>query len=122
MVVRGHPGRALQLSSPATVRQSVFQGNGTGISVFSGAEGSVIVNNNFVGNTSYAVVNATAPALDAENNWWNDPLGPSGCTTCNGAATGDLVTDNVIFDPVLTSPYAPAPVPAPPARLSRGRP
>jgi len=121
MVVRGHPGRALQLSAPATVRQSVFQGNGTGISVFSGGEGSVIVNNNFVGNTSYAVVNGTAPTLDAGNNWWNDLLGPSGCTTCNGASTGDLVTDNVIFDPVLPAPYGAAPLPAP-RRLSRGRP
>jgi len=103
------------------VRQSVFQANGTGISVFSGAEGSMIVNNNFVLNTFFAVTNGTVPALDAANNWWKDPLGPSGCTACNGASLGDPVTDNVIFDPVLPAPYGPAPVPAPP-RLSRGRP
>ena len=121
MVVLGHSGRGLQLSSPATVRQSVFQANGTGISVFSGAEGTMIVNNNFVLNTFFAVTNGTVPALDAANNWWKDPLGPSGCTACNVASLGDAVSDNVIFDPVLPAPYGPAPVPAPP-RLSRGRP
>jgi hypothetical protein len=122
MVVLGHSSRGLQLSSPATVRQSLFQGNGTGINVFSGAEGSTIVNNNFEGNTFYAVANGTAPALDAGNNWWNDALGPSGCTTCNLASVGDPVSDNVIFDPVLAAPYGPAPLPVPPAPPPFGAP
>jgi hypothetical protein len=123
MVVLGHSGRGLQLSSLATVRQSVFQGNGTGISVFSGAEGSTIVNNNFVGNTSFAVANGTGSSIDAPNNWWNDLLGPSGCTTCNVASTGDPVSDLVNYDPVLGAPYGLAPLPVPPLRrLSRGRP
>jgi hypothetical protein len=121
MVVVGHAGRGLQLQSPTTVRQSVFQGNGTGIGVFSGGEGSTIVNNNFVGNTFFALVNGAGPALDAPNNWWNDPLGPRGCASCNIASAGDPVTDNVIFAPVLSAPYGFAPVPAP-RRLSGGRP
>jgi len=121
MVVVGHTGRGLQLQSPTTVRQSVFQGNGTGISVFGGAEGSTIVNNNFVGNTSFAVSNGTAPMLDAVNNWWNHPLGPSGCSACNITSTGDPVSENVSFVPPLDAPYGAAPLPAP-RRLSRGRP
>jgi parallel beta-helix repeat protein len=121
MVVIGHNGRGLQLQSPTTVRQNVFQGNGTGISLFGGAEGSTIVNNNFVGNTSFAVANGIGSSIDVPNNWWNDPLGPSGCTTCNVASTGDPVSELVNYAPVLGAPYGPAPLPAP-RRLSRGRP
>jgi len=119
MVVLGHFGRGLQVTVPTTVRQSVFQGNGTGIGVFTGGESSAIQNNNFSGN-GFAVTNQTA-VLDAPNNWWNDPLGPSGCSACNIASTGDPVSENVIFTPVLSAPYGAAPLPAP-RRLTRGRP
>lgn len=121
MVVLGHSGQGLQLTVPTTVRQSVFQGNGTGLSLFGGAEGSTIVNNNFAANTFYALTNGSAAALDAVNNWWNHPLGPSGCSSCNIASTGDPVSENVLFAPPLDAPYGAAPVPAP-RRLSRGRP
>lgn len=120
MVVLGHGGRGLQLTVPTTVRQSLFQANGTGLSVFSGGEGSTIVNNNFVGNF-FALTNSAGPALDAVNNWWNHPLGPSGCSSCNIASTGDPVSENVLFAPPLDAPYGAAPLPAP-RRLSRGRP
>jgi hypothetical protein len=119
MVVLGHFGRGLQMTVPTTVRQSLFQGNGTGIGVFTGGESSAIQNNNFIGNGS-ALTNGTA-VLDAPNNWWNDPLGPSGCSACNIASTGDPVSENVIFTPVLSAPYGAAPLPAP-RRVSRVRP
>jgi len=119
MAVVGNSGRGLQVTVPTTVRQSVFQGNGTGVAVFSGGESTAIQNNNFIGN-GFAVTNGTA-TLDAPNNWWNDPLGPSGCSACNIASTGDPVSENVIFTPVLGAPYGSAPLPAP-RRLSRGRP
>ena len=119
MAVVGNSGRGLQVTVPTTVRQSVFQANGTGVAVFSGGESTAIQNNNFIGN-GFAVTNGTA-TLDAPNNWWNDPLGPSGCSACNIASTGDPVSENVIFTPVLGAPYGSAPLPAP-RRLSRGRP
>lgn len=119
MAVVGNSGRGLQVTVPTTVRQSVFQGNGTGIAVFIGGESTAIQNNNFIGN-GFAVTNGTA-TLDAPNNWWNDPLGPSGCSACNIASTGDPVSESVIFTPVLSASYGAAPLPAP-RRLSRGRP
>lgn len=50
----------------------------------------------------------------ADNNWWNDALGPSGANGDPGS-TGDSVSANIVWSPALTSP-ANAPIPtAPPA-------
>ena len=40
--------------------------------------------------------------VDAENNWWGDPSGPSG----DGPGTGDTVIGNADYDPWLPTPNA----------------
>jgi len=58
--------------------------------VRSHADGVLVNNNNFSGNTTYAVLNDDAAILNAENNWWgdNDP--------------SDNVSANVDYDPWIT--------------------
>lgn len=68
-----------------------FQTAGTGFAV---NYNSVV--NNTVGLT---VDNTFAAVIDAENNWWGDPLGPTACAGCNGVNPGDSGT--VDFDPWL---------------------
>jgi len=52
--------------------------------------------------------------VDARNNWWNDPLGPSGAFgDTTGVSTGDSVSANVLWDPWLTASNGGAPTPAP---------
>ena len=53
--------------------------------------------------------------VSAENNWWGDVSGPS--HPSNPLGTGQLVTDNVDFDPWLGQPpnfTSPTPLPTPP--------
>ncbi|MHC4748604.1 MAG: right-handed parallel beta-helix repeat-containing protein [Planctomycetota bacterium] len=58
--------------------------------------------NNISANANYGVKVDTLSVMEtvnAENNWWGDPSGPSG----NGPGTGDAVSENVDFSPWLTS-------------------
>ncbi len=58
--------------------------------------------NNIVGNKQYGIFNDSATGtLDATNNWWGDPSGPSG----NGHGTGDTISDKVNYEPWLNAPY-----------------
>jgi hypothetical protein len=65
-----------------------------------------IDNNDIVGNIEFGVYNETSEThmVNAENNWWGDPSGPSGA----GPGTGDAVSDGVAFDPWLSEPVCPA--------------
>jgi hypothetical protein len=71
-----------------------------------------LINNNcFSGNTAQeggGVARSGAPAVDATNNWWGHPSGPSGA----GPGTGDSVSLNVIFSPFQTHACEITPVPA----------
>jgi parallel beta-helix repeat protein len=63
----------------------------------------VIHNNNIEGNTYFGLSNAdTLVLIDAENNWWGDASGPYH-PTLNPSGLGDEVSDDVDFDPWLTS-------------------
>jgi parallel beta-helix repeat protein len=54
---------------------------------------------NIYGHSGYGIYNGYASdTINAENNWWGDPSGPSGF----GPGTGDPVSDYVDFDPWLT--------------------
>jgi hypothetical protein len=86
-----------------------------------GTTGSVILNqNNFTNSGRYGVRNTvTWEWIDATNNWWNDPNGPSGFYgDSSRTSIGDSVSNFVIWSPVLTSP---ANTPAPAAPLGAPR-
>ena len=56
--------------------------------------------NNIVNNTGYGVINYDAVTIDAEDNWWGDDSGPT--HSSNPGGTGDVVSNNVDFDPWVT--------------------
>jgi hypothetical protein len=83
----------------ALITYNTLTGNTGGIAVgYDGSDTSVVTAhfNTIDGNTSYGV-DTTAPAVDAESNWWGDASGPSG----QGPGTGDAVSTNVDFEPWL---------------------
>ncbi len=84
------------------------------LSQFSGVPGALVNENNFSRSRRYAVNNTNSGiVINAENNWWNDPKGPSGFygdTTRTSA--GDSVSNYVDWDPWSTAPIgtlSPAP-------------
>ena len=59
--------------------------------------------NNIDKNGPYGILNeSTTGVLDARNNWWGSPTGPSGV----GTGSGDSVSINVNFTPWLMLPYS----------------
>ncbi|MCR4408634.1 MAG: right-handed parallel beta-helix repeat-containing protein [Anaerolineae bacterium] len=77
---------------------------------------TVAVHNNCItGNLPNGVTNKATGSLDAENNWWGAPDGPSG----SGPGSGDAVSANVDYDPWLTMPPSDVcPPPAPNATIT----
>ncbi|MBP8617882.1 MAG: right-handed parallel beta-helix repeat-containing protein [Candidatus Pacebacteria bacterium] len=73
-----------------------------GIYIGAGTTVAAVNFNNIENNPGYGVENLnTNNTLDATNNWWGDPSGPSG----NGHGTGDTISDKVNYDPWLDAPY-----------------
>ncbi|MCL6098524.1 MAG: right-handed parallel beta-helix repeat-containing protein [Bacteroidetes bacterium] len=76
--------------------------NSVGIYVNQALAGAnILVNsNNITGNTSYgaAMGAGSSGTLNATNNWWGSASGPYHATT-NTTGTGDVVTDNVDYNP-----------------------
>ena len=84
----------------ATITNNDLSDNTTGIAVgYDGSDTSAVTANlnNITGNGTG--VDSTAPAVDAECNWWGDAGGPGPV----GPGTGDGVSANVDFDPWLQS-------------------
>jgi parallel beta-helix repeat protein len=81
---------------------------GGGIKVMGTGTGYFRCNYNCIsGNGGYGAENTLATLLDFENNYWGDSTGPYHPTT-NPAGHGDWVSNNVDYDPWLTScPLAP---------------
>ncbi|HEX3131762.1 MAG TPA: right-handed parallel beta-helix repeat-containing protein, partial [Thermoanaerobaculia bacterium] len=75
--------------------------------------------NRLQSNTGNGLTHAGSGILDARNNWWGAPSGPFH-PTLNPAGQGNRVSDNVLFDPWLTSPEG-APL-APPSPLLEPQP
>jgi len=110
-----------------TVEKNTISGNSVGVYAATAAAMTsptnvTIVGNNFTGNTDYAVLNIKYPAsgtwnycdydlfsaadsdIDARENWWGSPDGPSGgvndpVTGRMADGSGDRVSANVLFDP-----------------------
>ena len=69
--------------------------------------------NNIYNNNPYGCTNEASSLLKAENNWWGDASGPYH-PTLNSGGLGNRVSDNIDFDPWLSSPACPPPPPSPP--------
>ena len=66
--------------------------------------GNMINWNNIEGNANWGFSThniSSSVEIDATNNWWGDPSGPSGA----GPGTGDVVSDQVVYSPWLDAPY-----------------
>lgn len=103
--------------SRANVRKNAIDSVGLDavlLSQFSGVPGALVNENNFSRSRRYAVNNTTSSmVINAENNWWNDPNGPSGSFgDSTGTSVGDSVSNYVDWDPWSTVPIgtlSPAP-------------
>ena len=93
------------------VSDSAFFGNTIGIKV-SAAGNATVRNSMFVANAQFAVQNTRSDnvVVDAKQNWWNSPNGPSHPSNAQG--DGDRVSDKVDFSNWLTS----APANSPPSK------
>jgi parallel beta-helix repeat protein len=92
--------RCYNNSSP-DINSNTISGNYTGIYCMSGSS-PTIHNNNIAGNYYGLTNNDSMIIIDAENNWWGDASGPYH-PTLNPGGLGDEVSDDVDFDPWLTS-------------------
>jgi hypothetical protein len=97
---------ASSFTGPVTISGNIISGSYNGIAIRDGS-GTLtqqqqswiqIRNNDLSGNANYGVyMPATSSGydLDARENWWGDPAGP----TSPGAKYGVGVTDHVLYDP-----------------------
>ena len=99
-----HNGHGIRIEdySSAVIRFNRITNNVVGIHIEYGDSTLITVNyNNIAGNSPSGVYNGGAGELNAENNWWGDPSGPSGV----GVGGGDAVSTNVDYYPWLNAPY-----------------
>jgi parallel beta-helix repeat protein len=78
--------------------QGTVDGQGTVV------DGVKVTCNNIEGNDCFGILNEGSCELNAENNWWGDPSGPS-----HSPGSGDPVSANVDFEPWLTYPFQQCP-------------
>src|SRR3990167_5646805 len=89
-----------------TVRNSTFESNLWGMLGIQDDGDATIRNSNVVNdNALYGVnlYNNASSTVDARSNWWGSASGPYHATL-NPDGTGNVVTGNVIFTPLLTAP------------------
>jgi parallel beta-helix repeat protein len=100
-------------ASNISISNNIFTNNGNGVSdpaagaivLSSGSSPlSILINNNDIVGNRNGVQNqsGTTNWVDATNNWWGDVTGPFEVVT-NPLATGDEVSNYVLYDPFLKS-------------------
>lgn len=100
----------------------IFNNTSYGIHLYNSS--NVIIQGNYIVNNTYGICNEVCGneahynliegnreygvwsdvLFNATYNWWGDPSGPYHPTS-NPSGLGDRVSDNVLFDPWLSSPY-----------------
>jgi hypothetical protein len=96
----------------ATVTYNDISGCGTGIETHAGDITGVSVNYNNIAGNSWGVSNYDTGILNATNNWWGHPSGPSGPGGRPNSAgkiigKGDAVSLKVGWNPWLSQPIVP---------------
>ena len=81
-----------------------FIDNERGLWVSSGS--TAITNSNFIDN-DFGIINTGTDTVDARNNYWGHVSGPYH-PTLNSGASGDEVSDRVLFDPWAITNFEPA--------------
>lgn len=98
------------VNSSPTVDSTLFAYNHVGISV-EGSSNPVVHGCSIYGNTYYGINNTGAAfCVNAEGNWWGAASGPADasatadlCALGTNAGTGDIVSNNVDYQPFATS-------------------
>ena len=93
-------GLYLYPASDVTVSDCFIRDNEVGVYVRGSSNGIVINDSVISGNNTYGVQNVTTTDVNAENNYWGSPDGPSGAWP----GSGDAITTLVDADPFLGSP------------------
>jgi murein DD-endopeptidase MepM/ murein hydrolase activator NlpD len=89
-----------QYTATSSISYSQMADNSSsGIRVQGGS--CTVSDSTIAGNSSYGIY-STGSAVSAEDNWWGDASGPYHATA-NPDGLGDSVSNNVDFDPFLTS-------------------
>jgi len=68
-----------------------------GFDIWGGDDFEAQFRNNFIANNSWGMWNWTNTEVDAIENYWGDPTGPTHATNPLGA--GDIISDLVLYDP-----------------------
>jgi plastocyanin len=100
--IRNNTGAGIYLGSSGsapTLDHVIFNANATGLQV-SGSVVPLLTACSFVGNTSYGLYNDSGIPVNATNSWWGNASGPYHATL-NPTGTGDVVSNNVTFNPWL---------------------
>ena len=94
-------GGVLTITHSLLLSNTANSPSGEGSAVYQEDGSTYVAQSCIVGNAGVAVAAAeNTDAVDARNNWWGAPDGPSG----EGPGSGDSVDGNVLFSPFLTSP------------------
>ena len=122
---RGY-GISIRDSDENTIVKNILARNRIGIRLRSSFNENHAHYNSIFDNIEYGIdaSSGTEDTINATNNWWGDSSGPYHPET-NPDGKGDNVTNDVVFDPWLTTPYSPPvasiesihPSPATPADL-----
>ncbi|WP_157231425.1 right-handed parallel beta-helix repeat-containing protein [Halostagnicola larsenii] len=87
-----------------TVSDSTFEGNRDGI--LNAGDGTLTVRTGTIVGNDAGAINEGDGAIDAAENWWGTPSGPSG----DAVGIGDTITDGVEYEPWLDAPPGEDPV------------
>jgi hypothetical protein len=103
----GRWGQSLKIwSSSVNVVQNCRIHHSDGVGIYTNPRTPVLSYNQIYSHTLFGVFkgsDCSGGCLDARNNWWGDPTGPSN-PTANPNGKGAKVNDYVIFSPWLTAP------------------
>ncbi len=90
--------------SNITIRSNNLINNLRGIRIGSAASATTGIEihfNRIIGNTAFGILNDTATAVNAENNWWGCNYGP-GATGAGCSGTTNSISGNIDANPWLT--------------------